>query len=369
MGPAGLDATGGRSRLDGWNGRLAASVLSDDRIRARRRSALVLLAVFGTAGAASSLVVRPADFLAPLSLAGLVLFAVLVLLVVAWGGSERMWPWFIPLTACTTVLGVVQLGSASYVLIPQMCLAVFWVALFFPSRLVPWAAVWMAGAVVSTVTTTEDAASAVLLVVVALGAMCCGAFFIHAVVAELRTANAALDEARALAERHASTDALTGVANRRSFTERARAVAVAASGEGLLLVDVDHFKGVNDTFGHLVGDVVLAQVGARLGAVAPDALVARWGGEEFAVLTGPLATAADLEELAERVRDAVRSTPCATMPAPVWCTASVGALRWPAGATLEQALRAVDAALYEAKEAGRDRVVVVDDARPVAATR
>jgi diguanylate cyclase (GGDEF)-like protein len=360
MGPGGRRRAGGGSRLDGWTGRLAASVLDDDRIRSRRRTGLVLLAVFGTAGATSSVVVRPADFLDPLSLAGLAMFGLLVLLVSVWGGSERMWPWFVPLTACTTVLGVAQLGSVSYVLIPQMCLAVFWTALFFPSRLVPWAGVWMAGAIVSTAPTMDDGAAAALLVSVALGAMACGAFFIHAVVAELRTANQALDEARALAERHAATDALTGVANRRSFTERALAVAPDAAGQGLLLVDVDHFKDVNDTYGHLVGDVVLAQVGARLAAVAPDALVARWGGEEFAILTAPLASTADLEELAERVRDAVRATPCATTPAPVWCTASVGALRWPAGATLERALRAVDGALYAAKQAGRDRVVLAD---------
>jgi diguanylate cyclase (GGDEF)-like protein len=354
MGPAGRS----RTRLDLWSGRLAASVLVDDHVHAQRRSALLLLAVFGVAGVVSSVVVRPTDFLAPLSLAGLTMFAVLVVLVVVWGRDERMWPWFIPLVACTTVLGVAQIGSLSYVLIPQMCLAVFWVALFFPARLLPWSAAWMAGAVVSTAPTMDDVAAAALLVAVALGAMLCGAFFIHAVVTEMRSANEALDDARALAEHLASTDSLTGVANRRRFTEQALAVAPAAAGEGLLLVDIDHFKRINDTHGHLVGDVVLAAVGARLSAAAPGALVARWGGEEFAVLTDPLASASELRRLAEDLRDAVRSSPCATEPEPVWCTASIGAVRWPAGATVEQLLRAVDAALYAAKDAGRDRVVV-----------
>jgi diguanylate cyclase (GGDEF)-like protein len=358
MGPAGRRGTGSRTRLDRWSRRLAGSVLAEDRADAQRRSALLLLAVFGAAGAISSLVIHPTAFLDPLSLAGLAMFALLVLLVVVWGRDDRMWPWFIPLVAVTTVLGIAQIGSASYVLIPQMCLAVFWVALFFPARLLPWSAVWMAGAVVSTAPTMDDVAAAALVVAVALGAMLCGAFFIHAVVTEMRSANEALDDARALAEHLAATDSLTGVANRRRFTTRALEVAPLAAGQGLLLVDIDHFKRINDTHGHLVGDAVLAAVGARLAAAAPGALVARWGGEEFAVLTEPLSSSSALRMLAEHLREVVRSTPCATEPEPVWCTASIGAVRWPAGATVERALRAVDAALYAAKEAGRDRVVV-----------
>src|SRR5688500_12517902 len=170
MGQAGRRGMRSRSRLDLWSGRLAASVLADDHAHAQRRSALLLLAVFGVAGVVSSFVVHPTDFLAPLSIAGLAMFAVLVVLVVVWGRDERMWPWFIPIVACTTVLGVAQLGSTSYVLIPQMCLAVFWVALFFPARLLPWSAAWMAGAVVSTAPTLDDVAAAALVVAVALGA-------------------------------------------------------------------------------------------------------------------------------------------------------------------------------------------------------
>jgi diguanylate cyclase (GGDEF)-like protein len=155
--------------------------------------------------------------------------------------------------------------------------------------------------------------------------------------------------------RMAHTDALTGLANRRVFEEAlAREVARAQRSEepvSLVMFDIDHFKAVNDTFGHQLGDEVLRVVGRVLAEACRDAdLPARYGGEEFAVLL-PACAPREAFRVAERLRAAVTG---AELPVPL--TVSAGVAGIPANAaTADELLRAADSALYSAKRTGRDR--------------
>ncbi|MGH9178946.1 MAG: GGDEF domain-containing protein, partial [Acidimicrobiales bacterium] len=171
---------------------------------------------------------------------------------------------------------------------------------------------------------------------------------------------------RAQVERLAGTDALTGLANRRVFQESlARELAVAARrGErcGLVVLDVDHFKAVNDTHGHQAGDEVLRLVGRALAEAARETdTAARYGGEEFAVVVPGCATS-EAAAVAERLRAAVIAT-CAAGPVPV--TVSAGVASYPADALDGDALvAAADAGLYRAKRLGRNRTVRFRRPRP-----
>ncbi|GIH96405.1 diguanylate cyclase [Planobispora siamensis] len=164
--------------------------------------------------------------------------------------------------------------------------------------------------------------------------------------------------------RLAMTDALTGLSTRRLLEESMRG-EISRSGRhgttlGLLLIDVDHFKRVNDTFGHPAGDAVLAETARRIRAVCRDGdLAARFGGEEFAVLA-PHTTQAGLALLAERIRAVVAAAPVAADESTgVPVTASVGGAIMPLHArTADDLIRIADEALYAAKNAGRNRVLI-----------
>ncbi|WP_404976860.1 MULTISPECIES: GGDEF domain-containing protein [unclassified Acidovorax] len=162
-------------------------------------------------------------------------------------------------------------------------------------------------------------------------------------------------------------DPLTGLANRRHF----RAVLereidrVTRSGEAalLLMLDIDNFKRVNDTYGHLAGDIVLQSVARTLDAsVRPMDTLARYGGEEFAVVL-PACQAGFGRVVAERIRRAVESTPIRISPTvELRVTISIGgafALQWIRSTTLLWTERA-DSQLYKAKMAGRNRVSIED---------
>ncbi|GAA2688574.1 hypothetical protein Apa02nite_088160 [Actinoplanes palleronii] len=161
--------------------------------------------------------------------------------------------------------------------------------------------------------------------------------------------------------RAAITDGLTGLHSRRHFEETLRRAMAAAHrrGEplGLLLLDIDHFKTVNDTYGHGGGDRVLIEVTRRLSRlVRPGDVAARYGGEEFAVLL-PGAGPEETMKIAERIRHGVAAEPIA-IGADVLCrvTVSVGAAGVPALREVDELVLAADRALYAAKHAGRDRV-------------
>ena len=160
-------------------------------------------------------------------------------------------------------------------------------------------------------------------------------------------------------------DPLTGLANRRHF----RAVLereidrVTRSGEAalLLMLDIDHFKKVNDSHGHLAGDVVLQSVARTLAAcVRPMDTLARYGGEEFAVVL-PACQAAFGRVVAERIRRAVANTPIRISPSvELNVSVSIGgafAMQWIRSTTLLWTDRA-DHQLYQAKAAGRNRVSI-----------
>jgi diguanylate cyclase (GGDEF)-like protein len=165
--------------------------------------------------------------------------------------------------------------------------------------------------------------------------------------------------------RLASTDGLTGLANRRRFGEllehefqRARRYGFALS---IAILDVDHFKRINDSYGHLQGDEVLKGM-ARLarGSVRSVETVARWGGEEFALLV-PQTELEETRGLAERLR---RTIAAFRFPEVGQVTASFGVAALDAEENLDSLLKRADAALYRAKQAGRNRVVVSETPRP-----
>jgi len=177
----------------------------------------------------------------------------------------------------------------------------------------------------------------------------------------LRQGEADAEDLSALADL-ARRDALTGLANRRAFEEALqREVARARrSGNALAVVvlDIDHFKQVNDTHGHAAGDVVLAEVATRAQrALRVEDLLARIGGEELAALL-PGATLAAAAEVAERIRHAVSDSAIAVGPAALDLTVSLGCAALNADEREAAALLArADARLYDAKRAGRNRVV------------
>jgi diguanylate cyclase (GGDEF)-like protein/PAS domain S-box-containing protein len=160
-------------------------------------------------------------------------------------------------------------------------------------------------------------------------------------------------------------DPLTGLHNRRFLEETAaRDLARAMRRNeplGVAMLDIDHFKAINDTYGHAAGDIVLRHVAGVLRAnVRASDLLCRFGGEEFVAVIPGLARAA-AAQAAELWREAVAGSPIdAGLGVRVSCTISVGValLGSEAGDTIESLLRRADAALYEAKRAGRNRVVV-----------
>jgi len=175
------------------------------------------------------------------------------------------------------------------------------------------------------------------------------------------------------ATRDASTDSLTGLLNRRAFDAALRNLAGDAMNTGadlsFILIDVDHFKLVNDTWGHPIGDEVLRHVAAMLTRkVRGGDLVARYGGEEFAVILGQTGRRGALK-VAENLREAVNSHPFIVTAgfddnqteARLRITISAGLSSYVPGESVGHWLGRADDALYRAKRAGRNRVVFAGD--------
>ena len=164
--------------------------------------------------------------------------------------------------------------------------------------------------------------------------------------------------------RLANTDGLTGIFNRRTFfTKGEELIKAHPQGVYFLLIDLDHFKTINDTYGHVVGDAVLEKVGGllqgsmRTSGTRVSDIVGRLGGEEFGILmfTDNIDSAASV---AERLRQTIESTPVESGGVPVLTTGSIGVAETVAGECLDDLYQRADKACYLAKDKGRNRVEV-----------
>ncbi|MBI1245165.1 MAG: diguanylate cyclase [Alphaproteobacteria bacterium] len=186
-------------------------------------------------------------------------------------------------------------------------------------------------------------------------------------ITELKEKEAALAKLNVELERLATTDPLTGVANRRSFVARGYDELARVHRDyekcTLLALDIDHFKRVNDTYGHAAGDRVLVEFAHRVSACLRQTdILGRLGGEEFSILA-PGITAGEAQNLAERVRVAVRASPITVDGTPIDVTVSIGISQMRASdSDVSSVQRRADDALYQAKHQGRDRFVLAEAA-------
>jgi diguanylate cyclase (GGDEF)-like protein len=172
------------------------------------------------------------------------------------------------------------------------------------------------------------------------------------------------DRAVSVHKTAASVDPLSGMLNRRGFSEACNRViereAAAGRPVSVMIFDIDHFKSINDRFGHPAGDEVLKLfANVVVGCLRISDLSGRIGGEEFAALL-----ACPLEEgviVAERVREAFEASNIVCEEGPVDTTVSIGVAGGPAGTELEVLLAAADTALYQAKRSGRNRVEAAEE--------
>lgn len=196
-----------------------------------------------------------------------------------------------------------------------------------------------------------------------------GGGFVFLLYRRVRKTNQKLREANRQLAFHAARDPLTGLFNRRSFFELMNnRNANPNSGrraddnpDGLLILDIDHFKHINDTLGHAGGDAVLIEVAKRLRSTVRDTdMVMRWGGEEFLIFS-PNANAAHLKNLAQRVLNVIAEKPIAVGDKMMAITVTGGFLSLPfsglseADCNWEKAMQIADMALYLGKVNGRNR--------------
>jgi len=159
------------------------------------------------------------------------------------------------------------------------------------------------------------------------------------------------------------TDPLTGLFNRRHFTELCQLEEGRARRHGfpfsVLMLDIDHFKRINDTYGHPVGDQAIKAVAdVCTKALRPHDLLARYGGEEF-VLTLPQTDSEGARTVAERIRTMTEALTVPSEQGPVRVTVSIGISTYQTGLEFDRVVQRADEALYEAKQSGRNRVVIL----------
>lgn len=163
--------------------------------------------------------------------------------------------------------------------------------------------------------------------------------------------------------REITTDALTGVGNRKLLERRLSAVVAeyqnSLSAAGLLFIDVDQFKLVNDTFGHNSGDLVLRMVARTLRfALRSTDIVGRWGGEEFLVILDEMYDQGALKAAAEKVRTLVECSRLDLKEKRLAVTISIGGTLLRSGDTPEQFVQRADDLMYQSKQSGRNRVTI-----------
>ena len=177
-------------------------------------------------------------------------------------------------------------------------------------------------------------------------------------------------QAQAALERLATIDTLTGLANRRYFLELAERAFYQAQRYNrplsVVMIDVDNFKHINDTFGHAAGDQVLASLASRMQQVLRRSdILGRYGGDEFAVVL-PETGQEGARRMTERLRAAVAHTNqmLSTVDVPVSLSVGVSSSFGLTNVTLDQLLQRADKALYTSKQSGRDRVTAFDAPQP-----
>ncbi len=192
------------------------------------------------------------------------------------------------------------------------------------------------------------------------------AVFIFRQEARMRALYDRLREAHETLAQEATRDDLTGLLSRVPFFDEMAAARANRRRGALLIVDADHFKSINDRYGHLVGDRALTLLSASIAsAVRERDVVGRIGGEEFAIYL-PQTGLDDAVDIAERIRSsvgAIRFDPTPGTPHPL--TVSIGVAKADHSRSRSVLFAAADACLYEAKKRGRDRVVC-EDAEPLA---
>jgi diguanylate cyclase (GGDEF)-like protein len=184
---------------------------------------------------------------------------------------------------------------------------------------------------------------------------------------ELETKNQELNFAMSTIVEIATRDELTGCYNRRYMMDSLRQELAVSQRDSrpftFLLIDVDHFKKINDSYGHLVGDRVLAGIAQTLELTVRNMdTLARFGGEEFACML-PGTTAEDAAFLADRIRQAIASQSVAYNGAPLKVTVSIGVAQWLFDESIESVIHRADLGLYAAKAKGRN-CVVTDNSSP-----
>jgi two-component system, cell cycle response regulator len=191
-------------------------------------------------------------------------------------------------------------------------------------------------------------------------------FDFHELVARLRVGKRILDLQEQLVTQ-ATHDSLTGLLNRKAILEVLEKEAGRAlrnkSQLAIIMADIDHFKRVNDTHGHMAGDAVLREVGRKMrGLLRSYDSVGRYGGEEFLIVV-PDCGSIEASNLAERVRNCVMETAIATPGCQIPITLSFGVADTSAGQKPEDMLRAADMTLYVAKKGGRNRVEMCSEVK------
>lgn len=190
-----------------------------------------------------------------------------------------------------------------------------------------------------------------------------------AALCEFEQLNQRLRSAKALAEEQATSDPLTGLRNRRALDQALQQLLSRRQAFGLLHIDLDHFKTVNDTHGHAAGDQMLVEVARRLRVATRDNdLVARVGGDEFIVLAKGLTGRDGLREMASRILD-ILSHPLPVTDLGQMVSASIGIARNQPGRglTADRLLAEADRALYRSKSLGRGRACFDDHVEEPAA--
>lgn len=203
------------------------------------------------------------------------------------------------------------------------------------------------------------------LMLFALGSMLAGIVFSLAVVSPVmkrsKQERYQMDRRAESLQKQATTDPLTGMHNRRYFEEALKGYLLEfnkiGATLGLLILDLDHFKSVNDNYGHDVGDIVLKEVALRMRAICREHdVVARLGGEEFALIT-PYANREQLLNVAERYREMVEALAIKSGRIVIRPTVSIGVATNEYGCdNVDDLFKAADQKLYEAKNSGRNRV-------------